>query len=60
MSSLLKPPPIDAWVMRIAEALERLAPPPPPAPYIAAADAFVWHIANDNLTYEAPPYNRQR
>jgi predicted AAA+ superfamily ATPase len=28
---------------RIAEALERLAPPPPAAPDIAAADAFVWH-----------------
>ncbi len=28
---------------RIAEALERLAPPPPPAPDFAAAEAFVWH-----------------
>ncbi|MBX9596783.1 MAG: ATP-binding protein [Roseomonas sp.] len=28
---------------RIAEALERLAPPPPPAPDLAVADAFVWH-----------------
>src|SRR6202050_2936549 len=28
---------------RIAAALERLAPPPPPAPDFAAADAFVWH-----------------
>ena len=28
---------------RIAEALERLAPPPPPAPDLGAADAFVWH-----------------
>jgi predicted AAA+ superfamily ATPase len=28
---------------RIAEALERLAPPPPPAPDFTAADAFVWH-----------------
>ena len=28
---------------RIAEALERLAPPPPPKPDLGAADAFVWH-----------------
>jgi len=28
---------------RIAAALERLAPPPPPAPDFAAADAFAWH-----------------
>jgi len=28
---------------RIAAALERLAPPPPPAPDFAAAEAFVWH-----------------
>lgn len=27
---------------RIADALERLAPPPPPAPALAGADAFVW------------------
>jgi uncharacterized protein len=28
---------------RIAAALERLAPPPPPVPDFAAAEAFVWH-----------------
>jgi uncharacterized protein len=28
---------------RIAEALERLAPPPPVTPNLTAADAFVWH-----------------
>ena len=28
---------------RIASALERLAPAPPPAPDFAAAEAFVWH-----------------
>jgi len=28
---------------RIAAALERLAPPPPPAPDFTAAEAFVWH-----------------
>ena len=43
MSSLHKDPTSDAWLARICEALERLAPPPPPAPDIGAADAFVWH-----------------
>jgi predicted AAA+ superfamily ATPase len=43
MSNLPKDPMSDAWLARICEALERLAPPPPPAPDIAAADAFVWH-----------------
>ena len=34
---------LDPTVLqRIAEALERLAPPPPPSPDLAAADAFVW------------------
>ena len=28
---------------RIAEALDRLAPPPPPVPDLTLADAFVWH-----------------
>ena len=34
---------------RIAEALERLAPPPPGPPDLAAADAFVWHPADGRL-----------
>lgn len=34
---------------RIAEALERMSPPPTPAPDLAAADAFVWHVAPDRL-----------
>ena len=33
----------DALLRRIAEALERLAPPPPGPPDLAAADGFVWH-----------------
>ena len=32
-----------ALLARIAGALERLAPPPPPRPDITAADAFIWH-----------------
>jgi predicted AAA+ superfamily ATPase len=34
---------------RIAAALERLSPPPRLAPDLAAADAFVWHVAPDRL-----------
>jgi predicted AAA+ superfamily ATPase len=37
------PPDLAAALSRIAEALERLAPPAPPAPDFAVADAFVWH-----------------
>ena len=33
----------DDVLHRIAETLERLAPPPPSAPDFAAAEAFVWH-----------------
>ncbi|WP_102108156.1 ATP-binding protein [Oceaniglobus roseus] len=34
---------------RIAEALERMSPPPLAAPDFAAAEAFVWHVAPDRL-----------
>ncbi len=34
---------LDATLLRIAAALERLSPPSPPAPDFAAADAFIWH-----------------
>lgn len=34
---------------RIADALDRLAPPPPPAIDVNAADAFVWHADPDGL-----------
>jgi predicted AAA+ superfamily ATPase len=34
---------------RIAEALERLSPPPLEAPDFSAADAFVWHTEPDRL-----------
>ena len=39
----------DDSLRRIAEALERLAPPPRPAPDFAAADAYVWHTGPDRL-----------
>ncbi len=35
---------------RIADALERLAPPAPAAPDFAAADAFVWHPEGSRLS----------
>ncbi len=38
-----------ALLARIAAALERLAPPPPPAPDLDAADAFVWHASPPHL-----------
>jgi uncharacterized protein len=33
-------------LLRVAEALDRLAPAPPPAADLDAADAFVWHAEN--------------
>ncbi len=36
-------------LIRIAEALERLAPAPAAAPDFTAAEAFVWHTAPDRL-----------
>ena len=37
-----------AW-HRMAEALERISPPPAPAPDFHDADAFVWHVSPDRL-----------
>src|SRR5882757_7242873 len=42
---------------RIAEALERLAPPPPPSNNIDSADAFVWH-ADRAFLEPVPAVNR--
>ncbi len=41
---------LGATLARIAEALERLAPPPPPAPDFAVADAFVWRADEARLS----------
>ncbi len=38
-----------AALARIAEALERLSPPPQPAPDLGAAEAFVWATGPDRL-----------
>ena len=42
---------------RIAESLERLAPPPPAAPDPGAADAFIWH-AESHLLEPVSKVNR--
>lgn len=34
---------------RVAAALERISPPPQPAPDLDAYDAFVWHVGPDHL-----------
>ena len=40
-------PELRTTLARIAEALDRLAPPEPPETDLAAADAFVWHPGSD-------------
>ena len=42
-------PATDETLRRIAEALERMAPPPQRAPDFDAADAFIWQVAPDRL-----------
>ncbi|MFU1476835.1 ATP-binding protein [Roseovarius sp. C7] len=44
-------------MLRIAEALERMAPAPLKAPDFDAADAFVWHVSPDRLE-PVPEVNR--
>ena len=46
-----------ATLTRIADALERLAPPPSRAADLAAAEAFVWHAASGTLQ-PVPRVNR--
>ena len=38
-----------ALLERLAQALERLGPAPPPATSLAAADAFIWHADSSRL-----------
>ncbi len=45
MPESLNDPALLPVLARIAEALERIAPAPPPAPDLTAADGFVWHPA---------------
>ncbi len=40
---------MNSVLTRIAEALERMAPAPDPAPAFDMADAFVWHVEPDRL-----------
>jgi uncharacterized protein len=57
-NSGLPKPDVPADVLeRIANALERLAPAPRPAPDFAAADAFIWHPEARALT-AVPRVNR--
>lgn len=55
---MTKPTPsLDAALVRIAEALERLSPAEPEAPDFEAAEAFVWQ-AEDNRFLAVPHVNR--
>jgi uncharacterized protein len=40
---------VTGMLKRLAEALERLAPPPPPGATLADADAFIWHADGGRL-----------
>jgi predicted AAA+ superfamily ATPase len=48
---------LTGTLQRIAAALERLAPPAPPAPDLEAADAFIWQPATRQLV-PVPRVNR--
>ena len=48
---------LKATLSRIAEALDRLAPPAPPSADIGAAEAYVWHAAGHRLEM-VPKVNR--
>jgi predicted AAA+ superfamily ATPase len=50
-------PTLDATLLRIAEALERLSPPPAPPADFGAADAFIW-AAEENRFIAVPHVNR--
>src|SRR5277367_2838498 len=48
---------LEPLLQRVADALERLAPPRPPTNDLDAADAFVWHAERDWLE-PVPTVNR--
>jgi len=48
---------LKATLSRIAEALDRLAPPAPPSADLGAAEAYVWHAAGHRLEM-VPKVNR--
>src|SRR5436305_7834324 len=50
-------PPSHDVLRRIADALERLAPPAPAGPDFATADAFIWHPSGRRLA-PVPRVNR--
>jgi uncharacterized protein len=50
-------PALDATLLRIAQALERLSPPPAAAPDFAEAEAFTWQ-AEENRFAPVPHVNR--
>jgi uncharacterized protein len=56
-SAPLKAADLEVTLRRLAEALERLSPPPAPPPDFAAADAFVWQ-AKGGLLHPVAKVNR--
>jgi len=50
--------PLLPTLERIAEALERLAPPPPAHPSLEGADAFVWHPGEHGVPARLVPVRR--
>ncbi|GGF13777.1 ATPase AAA [Aliidongia dinghuensis] len=46
---MTQPASLDLLLTRIADALDRLAPPPAPPVDLAGADAFSWHAESDRL-----------
>ena len=49
MTDFAATPDLCRLIGRIADALDRLAPPPPVPPDLWAADAFVWHTGPERL-----------
>ncbi|MBL8834593.1 MAG: ATP-binding protein [Alphaproteobacteria bacterium] len=45
----MDPAHLESLLTRVADALDRLAPPPPPRNDLSSADAFVWHADGHRL-----------